>query len=264
MVTCLLTQPVPRLAVLCDEVRAAGLVAVPLAFSRLEPIEGAAARLSNMDFEAFDKIIFVSPSAVMFGRDAIDRMASAKRPQIATIGAGTATALNAVNPDITALQPPDPPYDADHLSAIAQMNPRLNRAMLVVRGERGRDDWIENYQGAGVAMTVVALYRAQATDPGAHAVASVTKLAVSDGKALTLVSSMGLAERLLSWQPPVNPADPAVSTEAVIDWLRKQPVMVSHPRVGKRLTDGGFDSTILPAGQQSLVGAAIQWAHENA
>ncbi|MFK7963401.1 MAG: uroporphyrinogen-III synthase [Burkholderiaceae bacterium] len=264
MVTCLLTQPVPRLAALCDEIRAAGLVAVPLAFSRLELIESAAGRLADLNFEAFDKIIFVSPSAVLFARDAIAQMVAARRPHIAVIGAGTAAALNTAHAGVSALQPPDPPYDADHLSAIAEMAPGKNEAMLVVRGERGRDDWIENFRGAGVAMTVVALYRTRAIDPDASAVASVMGLAGSDSKALTLVSSMGLAERLLTWQPPDESVNPGVSSQAVIDWLRRQPAMVSHPRVAKRLTDGGFDSTILPAGQQSLVSAAIQWAHENA
>lgn len=259
MVTCLLTQPAPRVAALCEQVRMAGLAAVSLGFSSLQPIEGASAGLLSLDFERYDRIVFVSPSAVWFARDAIHRMVQARRPRIAVIGAGTQAALIAQQPDVQPLKPSQSPYDAEHLAAIPEMQPADNQSMLIVRADRGRNDWIERYRQQGVEMTVVALYRALATEPAPEAVQSLAQLALADSKALTVVSSVGLADRLVSWRPDIAQDQPLITT-----WLRRQPVFVSHPRIAGRLTDGGFGSTILPSDDQSLVGAAIQWAHENA
>lgn len=264
MVTCLLTQPQPRVAALCEQVRAAGLAAVPLEFTSLELIEGAAAELMSLDFERFDRIVFVSPSAVWFARQAIDRMAKARRPQIAVIGAGTQAALTVQHPGIQPLKPSQPPYDAEHLAAIPDMQLAENQAMLVVRADRGREDWIEQYRRQGVKMTVLALYRALTTDPAPEAVQSLVKLAQADAKALTVVSSVGLADRLLDWRPDPPQNSPTGGQAPIGSWLRRQPVFVAHPRIASRLTDGGFGSTILPSDDQSLLGAAIQWAHENA
>lgn len=264
MVTCLLTQPQPRVAGLCEQVRAAGLAAVSLGFTSLQSIEGAAAELISLDFERFDRIVFVSPSAVWFAREAIDRMVKARRPRIAVIGAGTQAALIAQQPGVQPLKPSQSPFDAEHLAAIPEMQPADNQAMLVVRADRGREDWIERYRLQGVEMTVVALYRALATDPAPAAVQSLVQLARADSKALTLVSSVDLADRLVNWQPDPPLDDLARGQPSITPWLRRQPVFVTHPRIASRLTDGGFGSTILPSDGQSLVGAAIQWAHENA
>jgi len=264
MVTCLLTQPQPRVAALCEQVRAAGAEALELAFNRLEPIAGAEASLRALDFERFDRIVFVSPSAVWFARAAIDMMARADRPRIAVIGAGTDDALHAQRPGLPTLRPASGPYDAEHLAAMPEMQAKSNRAMLVIRADRGRDDWIARCREQGVEVTVIALYRSVATNPDLAAIETLGRLAVSQARVITLVSSMGLAERLIGWQPGVLADRSGQNAVSLSAWLRDQPVLVSHPRIAGRLTDGGFGSMVLPSDGQSLVGAAIQWAHENA
>lgn len=249
MVTVLLTQPQPRVVAAAAQLQAAGLQPVMLTFTRLEALPTAATELASLDPAQFQRIVFVSPSAVWFARDRLQDICTACPDGLAVIGTGTEAALRAQVPGIRVKRPAQPPYDAASLMALPAMQAPAAKTVLVIRGEQGRQDWINACRATGTSIRVLSLYRQQPVQPDPGALRAVSALASTDQKALIMVTSVGLAARLIDW--PVD--------DVCFRWLRQQPCMVSHPRISERLRAGGFGQPLLGNSDVSLLDAAIQW-----
>jgi len=162
-----LTQPLPRVQALAPALRMRGHEVVELPVRRLESLADQPAVKSLLgSLFAFDWVVFVSPGAV----DAAWAALPDPWPPgtaVATVGPGTEAALLARGFDPAALfeplvRPRQPPFDA---AALLQETPFVAPAglrILVVRGEVGRDDWIEALRQAGAAVEVVAVHRSHA------------------------------------------------------------------------------------------------------
>ncbi len=257
MATVILTQPEPRAGLIADTLRQAGIQSVSLSFSRLQALPDGLAQLRARLGESFDRIIFVSPSAVWFARSLLPAIMAACPRGIAVIGAGTESALveqlGGSAKDVPLIRPEHAPFDADALLALPAMTADLVRSIVVVRGRQGRDDWIEGCRARGLTVSTVCLYERLALEPAQAESERLTALAATDESALIMVTSVAHARQLCSWG----------EGRPFAQWLQRQTCLVSHPRVATCLTDGGFSAIAFAPDQGSLVDAAIQWWRAN-
>ncbi|MGH1358539.1 MAG: uroporphyrinogen-III synthase [Burkholderiaceae bacterium] len=253
MATVLLTQPGPRVTGIAKQIEAAGITARRLSFSQLTPLPGGARKLTDCLSHSYDRVIFVSPSAVWFARDQLAALASACDGAIAVIGAGTEASLLAQAGDLIStdkiIRPSQSPFDADALLVEPAMRADALQSILVIRGLQGRDDWIDSYRKQAVSVTVACLYERQSLTPQDQEVTALERLAQSDQPTLVLVTSVAHAGQLCAWS----------TGKPFESWLRQQPCMVSHPRIAQKLTDGGFQVMVPAPGDNSMAVGAIQW-----
>lgn len=113
----------------------------------------------------FEWVLFVSPGAV---DAAWPRLPDPWPPGtgIATIGPGTELALSAHGFDPSVLpsplvRPRQAPFDAAALMREPPFDRPAGLQVLVVRGEGGRDDWIDSLRQAGAAVEVVVVHRSR-------------------------------------------------------------------------------------------------------
>jgi uroporphyrinogen-III synthase len=165
-----LTQPQPRCAALAESLRARGHEVVALPVRHLTPLaaQSPAAEALAASREA-DWLIFVSPGAVEAALPVLLAQPGGWQPRagLAMIGPGTATALRdrGLDPEALALRwclPESPPFDAGALIAQPPFDRPAGLRMMVLRGERGRDDWIDTLRARGAQLSVVAVHQATA------------------------------------------------------------------------------------------------------
>lgn len=167
-----LTHPEPRVASLGVAMRARGHAVLELPLRRLVPLvddPGVRARLVRAADD--DWVAFVSPGAV---DAALPTLLAAGRWQprrgIALIGPGTEAALRArglaPTPGCPWVRPSRPPFDADALLREPAFDVGAGDTLLVVRGETGRDDWLEALRASGVRVDIAAVLRSVSIEPG--------------------------------------------------------------------------------------------------
>ncbi|MBU6272696.1 MAG: uroporphyrinogen-III synthase [Betaproteobacteria bacterium] len=168
-----LTQPQPRCAVLADSLRARGHEVLELPVRRLTAVaaEPPAARALAASREA-DWLIFVSPGAVEAALPVLLAQPGGWLPRagLAMIGPGTAAALHdrGINPDALPIAwrlPDQPPFDAGALIAQPPFDQPAGLRILVLRGERGREDWIDTLRARGAQVSPVAVHQATVLRP---------------------------------------------------------------------------------------------------
>ena len=157
MAAIVLTQALPRAKALAQQIRDAGFEPVRLSFQQLEPIEAATNRLAGLRISDDDRLVFVSPSAVHFAQPVLARLAQWCPHGMAVVGPGTEAALRASCPGLEPIRPAQPPFDADALTALPAMQAGAFGTLVVLRGEQGRDDWIEAFRAAGKQVEVFEL-----------------------------------------------------------------------------------------------------------
>lgn len=227
-----LTQTLPRAAALARELADAGHEATVLAFERLVADGPGARALRELDLAGFDVLVFTSPSAAVFAARA--RAAGDwSGPRLAAVGPGTERALvqaGLARADARVALPPGPEFDADRLlDTLVTMTPPLRR-VLVLRGRRGRTDWIERLRAAGCQVEEVVLYRDRSASPADTASASVQDWARMGVDATFRVASLRVADRLEAW----------LLATGIVRWAHRQAVEVPHRRIAEALARSGW------------------------
>lgn len=164
MARVVLTQPLPRVEALASTLSARGHDVVTLAFTRVRSL-----RVGFLEarIAAFDWVVAVSPAAVEELAVALSRRWPAG-PGLALIGPGSVATLGRLGwevPPDRVLAPSGPPFDAAALLRTAPLSRASGLRVLVVRGDTGREDWIEALRRDGALVDVLALYERESVVP---------------------------------------------------------------------------------------------------
>jgi uroporphyrinogen-III synthase len=171
-----LTHPEPRVAALAAALGRRGHAVLPLPQRRLVPLVGeASVRARLAEAAAVDWLVFVSPGSVEAALPALQATGRwLPRRGIALIGPGTEAALRTrglePSPACPWVRPGRPPYDAAALLREPAFAVGPGSTLLVVRGETGRDDWIDDLRARGARVGIVAVLRSEPVDPDPGAV----------------------------------------------------------------------------------------------
>lgn len=166
MARVVLTHPVPRIGPLASRLRAAGHRVLEMPVRRLEPLldQRVAGALSGQ-IQSADWVVLASPGSV----DAAWVGLPSPWPWhvgIAVVGAGTEQALLAHGFDPAQLRGPivrprHAPYDAATLMREAPFDAPRGLRVVVLRGERGREDWIADLRNRGALVECLAVHRSE-------------------------------------------------------------------------------------------------------
>ncbi len=233
--------------------RLAALGAVPLVFPTLviappaDASAAAAVEVARARLAEFDAVIFVSPSAVeMFlAPYGAQPHALPARLSLFAPGPGTAEALAMVGAEDVAI-PEDERYDAQGLLALPALGPEAiaGRRVLIVRGERGRDDLPETLRARGAEVELIAAYRSEAPATPPEGLLELIDRRSID--AISVMSSEAVSNLVALVSPPRREA------------LLALPLYASHPRIAEAARTLGFTEVITTqAGDAGLIAALL-------
>jgi uroporphyrinogen-III synthase len=242
-----LTHPAPRCAALAASLRQHAHRVLELPLRRLEPRTDDPHTLAQLDaLASFDWLVFVSPGAV----GAAVPVLAARRPGwprqgIGLIGPGTEAALRSAGlrppPGCRWVRPERAPYDAQGLLGQPPFDAPAGLAMLVIRGERGRDDWIAALRERGARVEVAAVLRAEpiAPDPVGLDEAGLWLVQAGDEPVAFVFSTADAIDRL----DPLLPREGRAAAMA----------LAVHPRLVARLHELGWSrARLLEPGEAGL------------
>lgn len=243
-----LTQPAPRVERIAERLAARGHDALVLSARRLVALGCAGETAPLAGLEAFDWVVFVSPGAVeaaLGERDAPWPAAVG----IAVIGPGSVQALSEHGlspPAVRVASPAAPPYDAAALMREPAFARPAGLRILVARGEKGRDDWIEGLRAAGARVEVRTIYRAEPRDPSPEALAALEAWS-REAAPVVFVFSSG---------DGIAAADDLLAARGLGAWARGQPALAVHPRQADALAARGWRrARVIEPGERPLVDA---------
>jgi uroporphyrinogen-III synthase len=245
----LVTRPARQAGPLCDRITAAG--GRPVRFPLLtihdngnDPqVNALLAHLAD-----YHLLIFISPNAVHFGLDAIERHGGLPAgPLLAAVGRGTARELArrlGREPDLL----PQHRFDSEGLLALPGLQQVAGKRILILRGNGGRELLAETLRDRGASVDYAEVYRRES--PGAEA-AEDSWLEKTD--IITVTSSEALQNLV------------ALTGEAQRDTLFGKPLVVVSERAALLAQQLGFrqPARIAPqAGDEAIMEAVTAWAAE--
>lgn len=236
MARLVLTLPEPRASAWVDALRKRGHEARPLAFVTLCSLAGTAQAAALMvGLERFERVVFVSPSAIEAFAEALSGSWPAGVAP-AVVGPGSLAALAAHGADRhpELLVPGGPAFDADALLALPELAAPLQGRVLVVRAEGGNPLIERTLAARGAKVEVFEAYRRHSLTPTrqdlhrlAHWLAQPRAPA-----ARILVTTVEAAERLAG----------VVEEVPSLGILRELDALAIHPRIAARLRALGWKS----------------------
>lgn len=248
MARIVLTQPLPRIKDLADSLARRGHDVLSLPFTRIEP--RSIADLSQR-LQRFDYVIAVSPAAIEALSESLAGNWPVPGPRLGLIGPGSLGTLRASGLRLSEAQvfyPAAPPYDANALIEVPALLFPQNKAVLVVRGEGGKEEWIEALRARGAQVDVLALYDRVAVQP-----------VPAD------------QVRLEAWLQSDTPIYCALTQTAALQALCKLPqsrglvgdggrgvALAIHERIAKEARRAGFNHVRLIEPGESAIVAAIE------
>ncbi len=164
MARVVLTQPLPRVETLASTLVAQGHEVLTLAFTRVRSL---GVGLLEARLAGFDWVVAISPAAIEELAVALSKRWPAG-PGLALIGPGSVATLGRLGwevPPDRVLAPAGPPFDAAALLRTAPLSRPSGLRVLVVRGDTGREDWIEALRRDGALVDVMALYERESVVP---------------------------------------------------------------------------------------------------
>jgi uroporphyrinogen-III synthase len=211
------TRPREHAPALAERIRAAG--GVPILFPTIEilppenedAVSGVISRL-----EGFQLAIFVSPTAAAQGYVAVSgRRAWPEHLAVAAVGAGTAKAL--ADRGFRDVISPAEEADSEALAALAALQELRGRAVVIFRGQGGRD-WLRGeLETRGARVEYAECYRR--ARPQADARGLLARWQTGGVEAVSITSAEGLAN-LFAMLGPTGER-----------YLRATPVFVPHSRI---------------------------------
>ena len=235
MARVVLTQPAPRVERLARALRERGHRVLELPARRLVPLDGAAGWARGLAATR-DWVVFVSPGAVEMALATLDGPWPGE-VGIAVVGPGSALALARdprIHPGVRIARPAGPPYDADSLLRTPPFDAPDGLRILVVRGEAGRDDWLDDLRRHGAQVEACALYRAVPAPVDPQARATLANWALERASAVFAFTAV----------------DAAAHVEALLEgpgaraWAHSQPALAQHPRIARALVDLGWTHVV--------------------
>lgn len=253
MIRVALTQPAPRVHRLASALQRRGHSVAVLSCQRIDALTGPEYPVSPLhDLARFDWVVFVSPGAIAV---ALDGFAGPwpGGTGIGVIGPGSALALaehGLESPAVRVVQPVASPYDADALMRQAPFDAPAGLRILVLRGERGRTDWIERLRGAGASVQARSVYRAVSVQADEAAICAVAEWSAQPQPVHFTFSSVD----------GIDAVSALLRERGLLDWACTQPAIALHPKQAAALGALGWQRvhTIAP-GEQALL-AAIESA----
>ena len=265
--TVLVTRPQPQADAWVARLQAAGVSALALPLLRIEPdaafLPAVARAWQTLAGGGWHLVMFVSPNAVLQFFEQAPASGHEAWPTATLAGAtgpGTVAALRAAGvPEAAIAQPAPtaPSFDAEALwrDALAARD-WSGRAVLIVRGETGRDWLADTLRSAGAQVETLAAYRQRGPDWQGEDASLARNLQWLGGAAargeqrpVWLFSSSQAIAHLCDDQaaPGAGPAD-------VRDW----PALATHPRIADTARRAGFRSVREVRPDVAAVAAALR------
>jgi uroporphyrinogen-III synthase len=226
-----ITRPRERALALAERIRAAG--GDPVLFPTIEILppenEDAVSRIVAR-LEEFQLAIFVSPTAALRGHALVS--ASRSWPQglrVAAVGAGTAKALS--ERGFRDVISPEGEADSEALAALAELRELRGRAVVIFRGQGGREWLGRELEARGARVEYAECYRR--ARPEADARALLARWQTGAVEAVSITSAEGLANCFTMLGPTGG------------RYLRATPVFVPHPRIEAAARERGVREIIV-------------------
>lgn len=242
----LVTRPAHQAENLCRLIKAAGgdpirLPALLIRDSSDSPeLTHRLGSISN-----YQIAIFISPNAVHFGLDAIERCGGIIDPLIiATVGKGSARALRQRLGREPNLQPRGS-YDSEALLELEPLKHVNGKRILIFRGSGGRELLAETLRQRGAIVDYAEVYRRESPPPPPNSewLAKADIITATSGEAL---------QNLLTMTPA-----------SLRDKLLSKPLVVISERCAELATRLGFQRPPLitpKAGDEMIVATLVEWA----
>lgn len=250
MARIVLTLPEPRAASMARALAQRGHEALRFAFAALQPLTGLpGARALMADLARFERVVFVSPTAIEVFADALK---GGWPPGLApaVVGPGSLAALagrgGELHPGL--LVPPGPAYDAEALLALPALAAPLRDRILVVRAEGGNPRIERALAARGARIEVFEAYRRTALqpDPGSIDLLARWLSEREASRVRVLVTTVEAAERLAA----------LAEGRGALGSLRDIDALAIHPRIADRLRALGWKSvTPIEPGLEALLAA---------
>lgn len=213
----LITRPVARAARLAALVREAG--GEPVLFPTLQILstsnESHLLKHDNkVNIIEADVLVFVSPTAVEYGRAVLDALLPVS-VKVAAVGHATARALQALG--LAGVIAPADAADSEALAALPEMHQVKGKRILIIRGEGGRAWLADTLRARGAVVEYLECYRR--VRPQVDAGPLAARIMKGEIAALTITSREAL-DNLLAMLP-----------ENVRAPLLALPMFVVHPRL---------------------------------
>lgn len=224
----LVTRPQPQADEWAVRLRAEGLAAEALPLLAIAPApDPAGVRTALGRLPATALVMFVSPNAVTQALACAPGWAWPAGLRAAAVGPGTVAALRAAGVPAAAITAPTaPPYESESLWALLAGEAWAGRAVLIVRGDGGREWLGERLRTAGAAVQAVQAYgRGDPVWSVAERACAQAALAAPAAHCWLLSSSeaVGALARLLPGA----------------DWAASQAI-ASHARIAQAAQAAGF------------------------
>jgi len=221
----LVTRPEATAAPLCELIRGAGGEAVRFpAIDILPPADQDRVRslLSPANLALQSLVIFVSPTAVSMAFGFVQE----KWPDglvVAAVGNGTARVLRAHG--VQQVLVPADGADSEALAALPAMQELAGRAVLIVRGEGGREWLGETLRARGALVAYAECYRRSMP---AGDVAPIVARWTAGEIAAVAVTSRDAVDNLLHL------------FAGIAETVRATPAFAAHPRIAEHARQRGF------------------------
>ena len=247
MARVVLTQPLPRVEALERALARRGHAVTRLAFTRIQarPTIELSAQVAEIDW-----VVAVSPAAVEALASALNHVWP-PGPGLALVGPGSLLALEQTGMRVSADRitfPAAAPFDAGAMLAAGPLAMPAGRRLLVVRGEGGRDDWIDVLRARGAQVEVLSLYDRQRVVPEPEARARLGQwlaesapvyCVLTQSSAAIALAALPEAERLR------EPANPLIA-------------LAIHARIAEVARTAGFHRIQLIDPGETAIAAAIE------
>lgn len=242
----LVTRPEHQAEPLCRLIEAAGGTPLRLPALRIEANNADPALMQRLShLSDYQIAIFISPNAVTFGLDAIERAGGISDSLLlASVGRGSAAALQqrlGRRADLV----PRGSYDSEALLQLEPLQHVSGKHILIVRGVGGRELLAETLRQRGALVDYAEVYRRERpplpADSGWLEKADI--ITVTSGEAL---------QNLLAMTPPALHAK-----------LFSKPLVVISQRCAEQARQIGFQQSplITPlAGDEAIVETLSEWA----
>ena len=254
------TRPLAQAHALQQKIAATGRQAIVFPLLEIHPLTDTTALDAALSaLESYALVSFVSPNAI----DA----AFARRPDwpasvpLAVMGEGSRQALAAygVTATTTRIHSPLDSERTDSQTLLAALNlPALvNRDVLILRGESGRELLADALVAAGVRVTQVAAYRRAA--PGLDVAGAMQLRHLLASGCDWIITSSEALQILVHMVRQAASAQPTQAEQDSVAKLQQQRLIVPHARIAETAHALGFRNVIRTgSGDEGLL-AALQF-----
>ncbi len=249
MARVVLTQPRPRIERLAKRLSARGHEVLQCPLRRLVALESRPeARAALGSVAKRDWVIFVSPGSIDACAEQLPRPWPAS-VGVAVIGPGSEQTLadHAIAPGPGRLvRPASAPFDAQSLLRTPPFDAPAGLDILVLAGETGRTDWIDELARRGAKVERVAIYRSEPVAVAGEVLGTLGGWAREPAVAVFVFTTTDAVREL----------GRALSDAGLGRWAHAQTALAPHPRIVALLREQGWTAArLVDPGEQPMLAA---------